>query len=408
VPQQRLELVEPRRLRVVGLEAGGEAELLGHGPQRGAGVVGRALVAQGDLVLALGRVQHRPDQPGLADAGLADQEHRLTLAGRGLPPALEHEPQLLLAPDHGGHPVRPAGLEAALGPALAGDLEARHEVLEALEPERAEAAQLEHVAQEPARAVRDHHRPRRRRLLQPRREVRGLADHRLLAGRPLAGEVPDHHEAGRHAHPRRERPAGGRRQPGHGLDDAQPGPHGPLGRVLVRPGPAEVGEHPVAHELGDVALEARHRARHGVLVRAEDVSHLLRVEPAREGGGAGQVGEHDGELPSLGLPGRRCGIAHRPGCGRVPGVQGGDRVGQLAPVADGDDPDLPQVLRREARQDVGVDAVVGERPRVLPQAQSLEPGRDVHAPLPGRPTRNVPRSGTYPEPSRSAPCNVTG
>ena len=38
--QQRLELVEPRRLGVGGLEAGGEAELPGDGPERRAGVVG--------------------------------------------------------------------------------------------------------------------------------------------------------------------------------------------------------------------------------------------------------------------------------------------------------------------------------------------------------------------------------
>ena len=80
------------------------------------------------------------DQPGLADAGLADQEHRLALAGRGLPPPLEHERQLLVAPDHGQRPARPPGLEAAAGGALAEHQEAAHGVYEALEPGRAELA----------------------------------------------------------------------------------------------------------------------------------------------------------------------------------------------------------------------------------------------------------------------------
>src|SRR3954447_668415 len=66
------------------------------------------------------------DQPGLADAGLADQEHRLALAGRGLPPALEHERELLVAPDHGRLPARPPGLEAAAGGALAEHQEEAH------------------------------------------------------------------------------------------------------------------------------------------------------------------------------------------------------------------------------------------------------------------------------------------
>ena len=185
--------------------------------------------------------------------------------------------------------------------------------------------------------------------------------------------------------------AGRGRQPRHGLHDAQPGPHRALDRVLVRSRPAEIGQHAVAHQLGDMTLEARHRTRDRVLVRAEHVPHLLRVEPAREGRGADQVGEHDGELPSLGLPRlggglrqdglacRRLGTTHGAGRGGVTGMQGSDRVDQLAPVADSDDPDLPQVLDREPRQDIGVNAVLGERPRVLPQAQALEPSRDVHA-----------------------------
>ena len=59
------------------------------------------------------RVERGPDQPGLADPGLADQEHRLALAGRGLPPALQHERQLLVAADHRQRPTRLVSLEAA-------------------------------------------------------------------------------------------------------------------------------------------------------------------------------------------------------------------------------------------------------------------------------------------------------
>ena len=151
---------------------------------------------------------------------------------------------------------------------------------EALEPGRAELAQLEHLAQEPARAVRDHHGAGRGRLLQPRRQVRGLADHRLLAGRALADEVAHDHEAGRDADPRRERLPGRRGEPADGLGDRQARPHGALGLVLVRPGPAEVGQHAVAHQLGDVPVEARDLARDRVLVGAQDLAHLLRVEAA--------------------------------------------------------------------------------------------------------------------------------
>ena len=104
--QQRLELVELRCLGVGRRQARGVTELLGHRPKRRTGVKGRALVAERDVLAPGDRVERGLDQPGLADAGLADQEHRLALAGHSLPPPLEHERQLLVAPDHGQRPAR--------------------------------------------------------------------------------------------------------------------------------------------------------------------------------------------------------------------------------------------------------------------------------------------------------------
>ena len=54
----------------------------------------------------------------------------------------------------------------------------------------------------------------------------------------------------------RQRLAVGDLQLADGRGDCQPRPHRPLGLVLMRPRPAEIGQHAVAHELGDVALEA--------------------------------------------------------------------------------------------------------------------------------------------------------
>ena len=232
----------------------------------------------------------------------------------------------------GGRPDRRASkrLSAGRSPRTS---EAAHGLGEALEPGRPELAQLEHLAQEPARAVRDHHGTRRGRLLQPRGQVRRLADHRLLAGGTLADEVAHDHEAGRDADPRRERLPGRGGEPADGLGDRQARPHGTLGVVLVRAGPAEVGQHAVAHELGDVPAEARDLARDGVLVGAQDLAHLLGVEPAAQRGRADQVAEHHRELSALGRGGRCCAGRHRHswrrrrGCGLV--AQRGDRREQL-------------------------------------------------------------------------------
>ena len=127
--------------------------------------------------------------------------------------------------------------------------------------------------------------------MQPRRQVRGLADHRLLPGRTLADEVAHDHKAGRDADPRRERLPVRRGEPADRLDDRQARPHGALGLVLVRAGPAEVGQHAVTHQLGHVPVDARDLAGDRVLVGAQDLAHVLRIEAARERGRADQVDE---------------------------------------------------------------------------------------------------------------------
>ena len=58
--------------------------------------------------------------------------------------------------------------------------------------------------------------------LQPGREVRGLADHRLLPRRALADQVADHDEAGRDPDPRRERLARRRGEPATAAAIASP------------------------------------------------------------------------------------------------------------------------------------------------------------------------------------------
>jgi 5-methylcytosine-specific restriction endonuclease McrA len=50
-------------------------------------------------------------------------------------------------------------------------------------------------------------------------------------------------------------------------------------------------------------------------------------------------------------------------------------------VADDRDAQIPQIFGRQARQEVAVDRVVVERRFVLPEAEILEPGRNVHGRL---------------------------
>ena len=136
--------------------------------------------------------------------------------------------------------------------------------------------------------------------LQPRRQIGRVADDRLFLRRALSDEIADHDDAGRDAdadlqlllRPRFElRDDGG---------DVEAGPDRPLGVVLVGARKAEIGQHAVAHEFGDEAVVARDRARTGVLIGANDLAHVLGIEPRRQRGRADEIAEHDRELAALG------------------------------------------------------------------------------------------------------------
>ena len=77
---------------------------------------------------------------------------------------------------------------------------------------------------------------------------------------PLAEQVADDDQPGRDADPD---PQGlpRRLEIAHRRHQLEPSPNRPLGIVLLRPRVAEVGQHPIAHVLGDEATEAVDRPR---------------------------------------------------------------------------------------------------------------------------------------------------
>ena len=298
-PQQGFELGQPHRLRVGRIEAGGEGEVPHHRPEWRAGVVGRALTRQHGAPARLDLVHECPHQARLADAGLAHQQNCLALAGSRAPPPFQQERKLLIAPDHRQRRPGAPGIEPAARRSLADDLEAGDRLGDALERQGPQVAQLEALAEEPSGAVRDHDAAGCRCCLQPRRVIGRFADHQFLAGGTLADQLADHDEPGGDADPRGQRLVIGSTQLAHGPGDREPRPHRQLGIVLARVRPAEIGEDPVAHQLGDMTADPGHLADHRVLVTAQDRAHVLRVETRRECGRAHEVDEHDGKLAAL-------------------------------------------------------------------------------------------------------------
>ena len=159
-----------------------------------------------------------------------------------------------------------------------------------------------------------------------------------------------------------------------GRSDREAGSNGSLGRVFARLRPAEIGQHAITQELRDVALQPRNLPRHRVLVSAHDVAQLFRIDPSAEIDRSDKIHEHDCELTTLG---RRRRWARRQVCRKK-----ADRFEHLSPVTDGLDTDLLEIVDRQARQDIKVDAVVPERLLVGLQAEAAKPFSDVQLRLP--------------------------
>ena len=137
--------------------------------------------------------------------------------------------------------------------------------------------------------------------LQARRQVRRLADDRLLLGGARADEVADHDEPSGDADAHLQGNAGGGLELRHRLDQRKPGLHGAFGVMLVGLGIAEIGQHPVAHVLGDETAGLGDEIGAATVIRTDDLAHVLGVEASRERGRADEVAEHDRELAALGV-----------------------------------------------------------------------------------------------------------
>ncbi len=247
---------------------------------------------------------------------------------------------------------------------------------------------VEQPAGQPPRARCDHHRPRLGQRLQPRREVRRLADHRLLLRRALADQIADDDEPGGDPDPHLQPHLGRGVEPRHRLDHAERGPHRPLGVVLVGPRIAEIGEHAVAHVLGDKPAGALDDRGDAAVIGAEDRAQILRVEPRRQRRRADQIAEHHGQLPPLGLGGGRCGGYGRGGqligSGRRQSAfaQRGDRLEQLQARTERQ-AERRQMGLGQLRQHLGIDLILAECRLVTLQPQAAKPRRNLHATLPG-------------------------
>jgi hypothetical protein len=91
-------------------------------------------------------------------------------------------------------------------------------------------------------------------------------------------EVADHHYASRDADAHRERFRGARLESGNSGNDIKPRPHCSLGIVFVRAGIAEIGQYPVAPELGEEAVIGSRDTGAGGVIAIDHGAHVFRIE----------------------------------------------------------------------------------------------------------------------------------
>ena len=68
---------------------------------------------------------------------------------------------------------------------------------------------------------------------------------------------------------------------------------------------AEIGEHAVAHILGDKPVEASDDIGDDAMICGGDLAQIFRIESRRERCRADEIAEHHRQLPAFGVDWRR-------------------------------------------------------------------------------------------------------
>ncbi len=339
--------------------------------KRAAGVVGRALVTQARVRFAGDALGESRRKAGLADPGLARNQHDLPFAFPGEALAFQQEIDLLLAADEIGQIHHVDSLEAALGLRYALDCPRCDGLGKALDRVPAEVPQTEQILDQPARGGRDDDRPRLGQGLKAGCKIRRVADHSVFPQRALAAEIADHHQAGRDSDADCKRFCGARLQPRNRGNDIQSRPHGSLGIVFVRARIAEIGQYPVASKIPDEAVIGQHDTGACGVIGIHHRVHVLRIESGRQRSGAHQIADHHREVTAFALA-TRWRFDHGFSRSRSASIKVRDRTQDLAAMTQ-QNAEVLEVLLFQIADDGEVNGVVREALRVLTQAYRCQP-----------------------------------
>ena len=157
----------------------------------------------------------RGQQARFADAGFAVDEDELSLARADLAPGILQEADFMVPVHHGNELLAAGRLEPAAAVAFAEDAPCLHMVAESLQLLRAEIVELEQPLGQRARGVVDDDAVGLGHRLQPRGDVRRIADGGDLLGHAAADQFADNDKTGGDADPHLKFHVAGNRQAAH-------------------------------------------------------------------------------------------------------------------------------------------------------------------------------------------------
>ena len=292
------ELAEPFGRRIGSVEARHDLELTEHRIKRGVGVQRRSLIR--DSLLSAGALHDFGDQPRLADARFAADQHELTFALARLLPAIEQRAEFVVTPDELAEASTVQSVKAAFGDELALEPPRSDRHVESADRHLAKIAKGELVADKPSRGIRNHHLVRAAEALETSGEIGCFAHHRPAFVNAGADKIANDHFASCDPDTGCKTFAGGRTERGHLQEHRSCRAKGSRRIILVRLRPAEIYEKTISERLRNVATKAGNLLGDNSLVFGNDFPHFFRIKPRHQPGRADQVGEHHRYLPPFG------------------------------------------------------------------------------------------------------------
>src|SRR6516162_127521 len=237
----------------------------------------------------------------LADARLARDQYDLAVARRGARPPSQQQADLFVTANQPGHLRSAQCLEAARHDTLTQHLPTPYWLGVAVRVQCAEFAAIEQVADQTPGGRLDCHGVGLHRYLQPRRQVRGLADNPVVPDLAAPDEIANDDHSRRYADPAPHRHVGIGSQGPDRRTQFEPRADRLLGVVFVRRGIAEKDENGIPETAGDKPAVATNDLRDAVLKGADRFGQILETAPVGSRRHADRFARHGSDLPTFGF-----------------------------------------------------------------------------------------------------------